>query len=66
MSEPVSGGWIKLSIGSLVYHKDDPRHAGRIELIDWSRRATVRWLETWWISDVDLADLRWARRRDYI
>lgn len=48
--------------GDLVYDKADPRHVGKIELVSHGENgdtATVRWLETGWVSlRVPLRDLR--------
>ncbi len=50
-----------IRIGMLVYDVADERHIGRVERISWSTTARVRWLETGWLSDVPVSDLRKAR-----
>ena len=58
--------WSKtVSIGDLVYHVDDPRHCGRVKMINWSHMATVQWIETGWITECELLKLkRWRRGHD--
>lgn len=49
--------------GDLVYDKADKRHVGTIRFVSVSARtATIRWLETGWLSvRVPIRDLRRAR-----
>jgi len=56
----------QLHIGDTVYQVYDPTHIGRIIRIEWSHRASVRWLDTGWITDdIEIAELRRANRMEY-
>jgi len=51
--------WSKhVEIGDLVFNVNDPTHIGRIELVHWSHTALVRWVDTGWISEEKLENLK--------
>jgi hypothetical protein len=54
---PTASSWMKFNCGDHVCTHDDPRHVGRIDYIDWSHTAKVRWLDNGFISHVPLSDL---------
>lgn len=56
---------MRIHRGALVYDRADPRHVGIVQSIAWrtypvTGRVSVRWLETGWISHVEVAELRLA------
>jgi hypothetical protein len=51
--------WIKLNCGDLVTERGG-RHVGRVEAIIDGATVRVRWLESRWLTDLELADVERA------
>jgi hypothetical protein len=57
--------WMKLNCGDFVVERDthdqhgrDGRHVGRVEAVHHGAFVKVRWLDTGWISELRLGDVR--------
>jgi len=58
-SRPRVDSWIGLNCGNLVRERDG-RHVGRVEAIIDGAIVRVRWLESRWLTDLELRDVERA------